>query len=222
MSTWFGRLSWMGCLAWVGLSSPAAQATHAPTKQMNPALPSIAKQLQATKVTKTTKVTKAKSQIQVGRYVGRRISINFHKVEIHNLLRLFAELSGSNIIASAKVKGRISLRLRNVPWDQAFELVLKTLRLGQERQGNIIRVATLNEMTAAVSARQRLLQLKQRNQTQKVVIIPVNYAKAQNMARLVKMVLSPYGKVTVDTRTNTLIVKDYPYFLTRARAAVGR
>lgn len=154
------------------------------------------------------------------RYTGRRISIFFRKVEIHNLLRLFTEISGMNIITSDKVKGRITLKLRNVPWDQALDLVLKTLKLGMEKSGNIARIATLEELRQEEQQRRKLQQLKLLAQPQKIRLIPVNYAKAQLMAQKVKTILSPRGKVSIDTRTNVLIVKDYVPFLLRAEGLV--
>lgn len=154
------------------------------------------------------------------RYRGRRISIFFRKVEIHNLLRLFAEISGLNIITSNNVKGSVTLRLRNVPWDQALELVLKTLKLGMEREGNIVRIATLNELRQEEQARRRLQQVKLLAQAQKIRLIPVNYATASAMSTQVRTVLSPRGKVTVDQRTNVLIVRDYVPFLIRAEGLV--
>lgn len=154
------------------------------------------------------------------RYRGRRISIFFHKVEIHNLLRLFAEISGLNIITSNKVQGSVTLRLRNVPWDQALHLVLRTLKLGMEREGNIIRIAPLSEMRQEEQERSRLQQIKLLAQAQKIRLIPVNYATAQDMATQVRTVLSPRGKVNVDNRTNVLIVKDYVPFLIRAEGLV--
>jgi type IV pilus assembly protein PilQ len=154
------------------------------------------------------------------RYTGRRISIFFRKVEIHNLLRLFAEISGMNVITSGNVKGRVTLKLRNVPWDQALDLVLKTLKLGMEKSGNIVRIATLEELRQEEQQRRRLQQLKLLAQPQKIRILPVNYAKAQQMQQKVKTVLSPRGKVTIDTRTNVLIVKDYVPFLLRAEGLI--
>ncbi len=153
-------------------------------------------------------------------YHGHRTSMYFRKVEIHNLLRLFAEVSGLNIITSDQVKGRVTLKLRNVPWDQALDLVLKTLKLGMEREGNIIRIATLKELQEERQARRKLLEAQLLSQPQKIRLITVNYAQAQDMAARVKSVLSPRGQVTVDPRTNVLIVKDYVAFLIRAEGLV--
>ncbi|MCB9637427.1 MAG: type IV pilus secretin PilQ [Myxococcales bacterium] len=154
------------------------------------------------------------------RYTGRRISMYFRKVEIHNLLRLFAEISGLNIITSDAVKGNITLKLRNVPWDQALDIVLKTLKLGKEKEGNIIRITTLNELRREAEERQRLLRARLLAQPQKIRLIPVNYAKAAAMAQQVRAVLSPRGRVSIDTRTNVLIVKDFVPFLLRAEGLV--
>jgi type IV pilus assembly protein PilQ len=154
------------------------------------------------------------------RYTGRRISMYFHKVEIHNLLRLFAEISGLNIITSDDVKGRISIKLRNVPWDQAMDLVLKTLKLGMEKEGNIIRIATLRELRQEEEERQRLMSARLLARPQKIRLIPVNYALASQIVAQVRTVLSPKGQVSIDQRTNVLVVKDYVPFLLRAEGLV--
>ncbi len=154
------------------------------------------------------------------RYTGRRISMYFRKTEIHNLLNLFAEISGLNIITSDAVRGRVTLKLRNVPWDQALDIVLKTLKLGQEKEGNILRIATLTELRQESEQRQRLLRSRLLAQPQKIRLIPVNYAQAPAMAQQVRSVLSPKGQVSIDTRTNVLVVKDFVPFLLRAEGLV--
>jgi type IV pilus assembly protein PilQ len=160
------------------------------------------------------------SQEKKRQYTGRRISIYFRKVEIHNLLHLFAEISGLNIITSDRVRGQVTLKLRNVPWDQAMDLVLRTLKLGMDREGNILRIATLEELRQEEEQRQKLEEMKLLAQPQKIRLIPVNYATASEMATQIRTVLSPRGKVSIDNRTNVLIVQDYVPFLIRAEGLV--
>ena len=157
---------------------------------------------------------------QRARYTGRRISMEFKDIDIQNLLRLFAEISHRNIVVSDDVKGKVTIALRNVPWDQAFDLILKTHGLGKEEVGNIVRIAPLailekerKDALDAQHARQQLEPLKVR-------LIPVNYALAGDVADKIKGVLSERGVVTVDTRTNVLIVKDLVENLAKAEGMV--
>ncbi|MHB8420103.1 MAG: type IV pilus secretin PilQ [Myxococcales bacterium] len=154
------------------------------------------------------------------RYTGRRISMEFKDIDIQNLLRLFAEISHKNIVVSDDVKGKVTIALRNVPWDQAFDLILRTHGLGKEEVGNIVRIApegTLEkerkEALDAMHAREQLEPLKVR-------LIPVNYALAGDVADKIKDVLSDRGVVTVDQRTNVLIVKDMVENLAKAEGMV--
>ena len=153
-------------------------------------------------------------------YTGRRISLEFHDIEIRNLLRLIADVSKKNLVVSDDVGGKVTVSLRNVPWDQALDLVLKTKGLGKEEMGNIIRVAKLEDIAKeqesalkAAEARRPLIPLKVR-------IIPVNFARAGDMAGRIKDVLSERGSVSTDERTNVLIVKDIQEALTRAEGLV--
>ncbi|HEY0881298.1 MAG TPA: type IV pilus secretin PilQ, partial [Archangium sp.] len=154
-------------------------------------------------------------------YVGKRVSFEFKDIDIHNLLRIIAEISKKNIVVADDVSGRITVRLRNVPWDQALDLVLRSKGLGKEEFGNIIRVAPNRileeEAKARADRRKNILE----STPLSVSLIPVNYATAQEMAGRVKEVLSPRGSVTVDTRTNTLIVRDLPEGIAKARSLVS-
>ena len=153
-------------------------------------------------------------------YTGRRISLEFHDIEIRNLLRLIADVSKKNLVVSDDVSGKVTVSLRNVPWDQALDLVLKTKGLGKEEMGNIIRVAKLEDIAKeqesalkAAEARKPLIPLKVR-------IIPVNFARAGEVAGRIKDVLTERGSVSTDERTNVLIVKDTQEALVRAEGLV--
>lgn len=159
---------------------------------------------------------------QTGRkkYTGRRVSLFFRKVEAHNLLNLFAELSGFNIIIPDTVTGKVTLKLRNVPWDQALDMILKNLKLGMVMSGNVIRIAPMKQLQSERIQERKLQQLKLMSQQRKIRLIPINYATASQMQSKVKKVLSSKGTVTTDKRTNVLIVNDYVPFLKRAEALV--
>ena len=154
-------------------------------------------------------------------YVGKRVSFEFKDIDLHNLLRIIAEISKKNIIVADDVSGHITIRLRNVPWDQALELVLRSKGLGKEEFGNIVRVAPLGtlENEAKQRSERKIAERKSRELT--VALVPVNYATASDMATKVKDVLTDRGNVSVDARTNTLIVRDLPENMGRVRSMVA-
>jgi len=153
---------------------------------------------------------------QAGIYTGRKISLDFKDADINNILRLVAEISNLNIIAGDDVKGKMSLRLVDVPWDQAFDIILKTNGLGRVQEGNVVRVMPVSkikleneELLASRKAREKLEDLE-------IKLLPVNYATASSLESQVKGLLSDRGSVTVEARTNTLIIKDIPANIKKA------
>ncbi len=157
---------------------------------------------------------------QQARYRGKRVSFEFKDIDIQNLLRVIAEISKRNVVLADDVSGRVTIRLRNVPWDQALDLILRTKQLGKEEFGNIIRIAPLKTLEEEARLRQERKKSLQQQEDLLVNLIPVNYAVASDMASRVKDVLSERGSVTVDTRTNVLIVKDVRSNTEKARALV--
>jgi len=158
--------------------------------------------------------------VQRTKYVGKKVSFEFKDIDIHNLLRVIAEVSKKNIVVADDVAGKVTIRLRNVPWDQAFELILRSKNLGKEEMGNIIRVAPLKQLEEEAKLREERRKAQIRQEELVVQLIPVNYATAQDMSSRVKEVLSERGTVTVDTRTNVLIVRDISSNISRARSLV--
>ncbi len=142
------------------------------------------------------------------RFSGRRIDLDFKDADIHNILRLLAEVGGVNIITSDDVAGSVTIRMRNVPWDQALDVILQAKGLGMVRRGNLIRVALLTTLE-----KERELALARRKQNVDLApletrIVPVSYASATNLQPRVRDLLSSRGNVSVDERTNVLIVRD--------------
>src|SRR5207253_10535891 len=119
-----------------------------------------------------------------------------------------AEIWKKNIVVSDDVSGKVTIRLRNVPWDQALELILRSKGLGKEEFGNIIRVAPLATLEAEAKSRESRQATLRRSEPLAIRLMPVNYATASDMRDRVKEVLTERGVVAVDTRTNTLIVRD--------------
>ena len=153
-------------------------------------------------------------------YTGRKVDFNVKDIDIKNLLGAIAEISKKNIIVADDVKGSVTIKLRNVPWDQALDIVLKSKGLGREDVGNIIRVAPIETLRAEQKAAAEAYKNRQATEPLKVRLIPVNYARAENLTAQLKDSLTERGSVGVDARTNTLIVKDVQEALLRAEGIV--
>jgi type IV pilus assembly protein PilQ len=153
-------------------------------------------------------------------YIGRRISLDFKDVEIGDVLRLIAEVSDLNVIAGDEVKGRVTIRLVDVPWDQALDVILLTKNLGFMRVGNVLRVAPASVIKQEEEARLQERRAKEKLEDLIVKLQPVNYANVSDVAAMVQRLLSARGTVNVDTRTNTLIIKDIPSVVDESTALV--
>ncbi len=143
-----------------------------------------------------------------GRYSGRRIDLDLKDADIHNILRLLADVGKVNIVTADDVAGSVTIRMKNVPWDQALDVVLQAKGLGMVRQGNLIRVAPL-----AALQKERELRLAAAKQEYELTpletrLIPVSYATADELQARAKDLLSPRGSIAVDERTNVLIARD--------------
>jgi type II secretory pathway component HofQ len=138
----------------------------------------------------------------------KRITLDVQQADVHSLLRMFAEVSRLNFIVGEEVKGSVTLSLRNVRWEDALDAVLAARGLGMERRANIIRVAPLQQLAEEAETRARTAKSKLLAGPLETRFIPVNYAQASDLVPHVKAMLSERGSVTVDVRTNTLIVTD--------------
>ena len=147
-------------------------------------------------------------------YEGQRLTLNFQDIETRAVLQLLAETSGRNIVVSDTVQGNVTLRLKNVPWDQALDIVMTTKGLDMRQNGNVIIVAPADEIaareTADLEAKQAIAELEPMYSE----FLQVNYAKASDLAALISAesggnsMLSERGSIAVDARTNTLLVQD--------------
>lgn len=155
-------------------------------------------------------------------YKGQRISLDFKDADIHNVLRIIAEVSNLNIITSDDVKGKVTLRLVNIPWDQVLDIVLKTKGLGAKLEGNVLRIAPLSKLRE--EEKDLLQSIKNKENLEELVIdtIPVNFANVKELEGQIKEVMSDRGKAKVDERTNTLIVKDIPKNIQKVRDLVAK
>lgn len=142
------------------------------------------------------------------KYVGRKISLDFQDADLANVIRLIADVSNLNIVLGEDVKGKVTLKLINVPWDQALDIILKMNSFGQIREGNIIRVATLTNIARQQDEEAIAKETKIKAEDLLTRVIHVNYGKASELTESVRKLLSTRGDITIDARTNTLIVKD--------------
>ena len=146
-------------------------------------------------------------------YEGQRLTLNFQDIETRAVLQLLAETSGNNIVVSDTVQGNVTLRLRNVPWDQALDIVMTTKGLDMRQNGNVIIVAPAEEIAARETADLEAKLAISGLEPMYSEFLQVNYAKAGDLASLISgdgdnAMLSERGSIAVDDRTNTLLIQD--------------
>ncbi len=174
----------------------AYQADHVYTVEFRPLTP-----VEKEKIAKEKKV-----------FEGERLSLNFQDIEVRSILFLLGDFTGLNMVVSDTVTGNITLRLKNVPWDQAMDIILKSKGLAMRRNGNVVMVAPTQEIASReeleLASQQKIEELAPLRSE----FLQVNYAKAADLAALLKSaenrLLSERGQVTVDERTNTLLIQD--------------
>jgi type IV pilus assembly protein PilQ len=163
---------------------------------------------------------------QRGRYTGEKLSLNFQNVEVRAVLNVIADFTDLNIITSDTVTGNITLRLKDVPWDQALEIILQTRGLDSRRAGNVIWIAPRDELATreklALEAQQQITDLEQT----RTESFQMNYQKAVDVQKLLsdpaQRILSKRGSAVVDARTNTLFVQDVPSRLDEVRRLIAK
>ncbi len=186
-------------------------------------------------------------------YSGERLSLNFQKIDVRSSLQVIADFTGLNIVTSDTVKGSLTLRLQDVPWDQALDLILKTKGLAKREKGNVVWIAPAKEIAAREKA--ELEALKKTRELEPLIseLIEINYASAEDIAKLLKSIkaidgpfsqntqgnpfssvsvneiptesnslLSERGSVTVDSRTNTLLIQDTPSKIKEVKKLISK
>ncbi|GMT46993.1 MAG: PilQ protein [bacterium] len=151
-------------------------------------------------------------KVVAGKYTGRKISLDFQDADIIPIFRLLADVSGYNIVIDPDVKGKVTVKLINVPWDQALDLILKTHNLGMVIEGNIIRIAPLSVL---VKERENAIKVKdtaRKAESLVTKVIPISYADVSKVKSAIDQgkILSERGSVSVDQRISSLIIKDVP------------
>lgn len=150
------------------------------------------------------------------KFYGKKISIETNNMDIRDALNFITEESGVNMVISEDVKGAVSLKLRQVPWDQALVVLMQAKKLGYTRQGNVLRIAPLQDLKAEEDDATKLAQARRNLEPLKVRMFPVSYAKVDELEKKIKDFLGDRGKVVGDVRTNALVVTDIEENLERA------
>ncbi len=145
-----------------------------------------------------------------GKYSGRKISLDLQDADLVNVLRLFADVANLNIILAPDVKGKVTVRMVNIPWDQAMDLILKMNGLGYALDDNILRIASVSALTKEAEEESRAKEAKKKAEDLITRVVSISYAKAGEVEPTLKKSLSARGETVVDARTNTIIIKDIP------------
>ncbi|MCX5717110.1 MAG: type IV pilus secretin PilQ [Nitrospirae bacterium] len=145
-----------------------------------------------------------------GKYKGQKISLDFQDADIGPIFRLLADISGYNFVIDPSVKGKITLKLMNVPWDQALDIILQTFGLGKSVEGNIVWIAPVGMFAKMSDEKTKAKDVEEKAEELMQEIILINYATASEISGAIDKgkLLSSRGAVTIDNRMNTLIIKD--------------
>lgn len=186
--------------------APAPPAQAAPVAQAAPAagqIPILATQNQRT-------------------YTGHPVSLDFQGADLRAVLRTFAEISGLNIVIDPTIQGTVDVALRDVPWDQALDIILRANKLGYVVDGTIVRIAPLTVLADEETQRRKLAEEQALSGELRVLTRSLSYARAEEVAPLLtRTILSQRGQIQTDTRTNTLIITDLADRLSSASELLG-
>jgi type IV pilus assembly protein PilQ len=154
-------------------------------------------------------------------YFGKKISLDFQDADIKSVLRIISEVSGLNIVAGDDVQGKITIKLNNVPWDQALDIILRTKKLAIEREGNIIRVAPTQTLTQERQQELARQQISEQLEPLTMALIPVSYADAKDLVPQIRSILSNRGVANVDERTNIIVIQDIDMSIKKAKRLIA-
>jgi type IV pilus assembly protein PilQ len=164
------------------------------------------------------------SEAQGVTYTGKPISLDFQDVPVRQVLQIIAQVNGFNLVTTDTVSGNVTISLSGVPWDQALDMILKIRGLDKRLEGNILLIAPSEELTARETQALQSKQQVQKLAELKSANISVNYARADELAEILKSseggILSSRGAVSVDNRTNTLLIRDTQESIDEARSVI--
>ena len=158
---------------------------------------------------------------QQARYTGNPVSLDFQGADLRAVLRTFSEISGLNLVIDPSIQGTVDVALRDVPWDQALDIILRANKLGYVVDGTIVRIAPLTVLADEEAQRRKLSDEQALAGELRVLTRSLSYAKAEDLRQLLtQTVLSQRGQIQFDSRTNTLIINDLADRLERASALI--
>lgn len=147
------------------------------------------------------------------RYDGEKVSIDFKDADVKDVLRFLADFGKFNLVLDASVQGKITIKLTNVPWDQALDVILRNNGLAADIEGGVVRAAGMSVLAREAAAERRLLEERELAAPLVTVTRAFSYAKVRDVAPLLERFLSRRGTIMVDARTNIIIVRDVPVVL---------
>ena len=150
-------------------------------------------------------------------YTGEPISLNLKDADIKDVIRTFAQLTGLNIAVDPQVQGSVTVDFTDVPWDQALEIILRQNGLSYVLEGNVMRVGTISRLSEEANASRRLAEEERLNVPLQTISFKLSYARAADVAALLKEMASPRARIIVDVRTNQLIISEIPVYLQTMR-----
>jgi type IV pilus assembly protein PilQ len=164
----------------------------------------------ATTETKSPASSADQGSISEKKYTGQKISLDFKDADIKNVFRLLAEVSGLNIVVTNEVNRKVTLRLVEVPWDQALDLLIDTNGLGKEQVGNVVRISTAGQLKTERDALAAARKAEENLEPLQTVYFNINYAKVRDLEAKVKTLLTkrPDASLVIDERSNTIMVRD--------------
>jgi type IV pilus secretin PilQ/predicted competence protein len=158
---------------------------------------------------------------QAPRYTGNPVSLDFQGADLRAVLRTFSEISGLNLVIDPSINGTVDVALRDVPWDQALDIILRANKLGYVVDGTIVRIAPLGVLAAEEEERRKLTDAQALAGELQVLTRSLSYARAADLRELItSTILSQRGSIQFDTRTNTIIIQDLSDRLERAAALI--
>ncbi len=159
-------------------------------------------------------------------YAGEKLSLNFQNIDVRSVLQVIADFTGLNIISSDSVTGNLTLRLKDVPWDQALEIIMQSKGLDKRKSGNVILVAPADELAAKEKQAFESQQQIDDVEPMRTEVFTLNYMKAETLKNILsdpkQRILSKRGSAVLDPRTNTIFVQDIPKYLQQVQAIINK
>ncbi len=202
-------------------ASPAAEVAPAPAPAAPPMESAAPKDAIAVEDAASLRLSREESLFSgANKFTGKKISLDLQDADLITVMRLFADVANLNIILAPDVKGKVTVRMVKIPWDQAMDIILRMNGLGYVLEENILRIASTAELTKESEEQLRSKESKKKAEDLVTRVVSINYTPARSLEPTIKKSLSPRGDTVVDERTNTIIVKDIARNMDEALALI--